>query len=118
MPLIRYRTGDYTRILPPCKCGGVTKRLDTVSRKEDAVSIEKLDSELFRIPELVDYRVDYADELHIYVRLLDLSAKKQITERVQKIYPNLILRVSVADARLTDTPMYPGKRYVGPEVLK
>ena len=33
MPLIRYRTGDYTRILPPCPCGGVTKRLDIVSRR-------------------------------------------------------------------------------------
>ena len=26
MPLIRYRTGYYTRILPPCPCGGVTRR--------------------------------------------------------------------------------------------
>ncbi|MBR5218101.1 MAG: hypothetical protein IKV89_00075, partial [Clostridia bacterium] len=34
MPLVRYRTGDFTRILPPCPCGGVTKRLDTVSRRD------------------------------------------------------------------------------------
>ena len=44
MPLIRYRTGDFTRILPPCPCGGVTKRLDRVSRREGEVSIEELDS--------------------------------------------------------------------------
>ena len=60
MPLIRYRTGDFTRILPPCKCGGVTKRLDTVSRREGELSMEELDSRLFRIPELVDYRLKYS----------------------------------------------------------
>ena len=37
MPLIRYRTGDHTRILPPCPCGGVTKRLDIVSRRERGI---------------------------------------------------------------------------------
>lgn len=118
MPLIRYRTGDYTRILPPCKCGGVTKRLGRVSRKEDAISIEKMDSELFDISALVDYRVDYTDKLQINARLQDLSAKWQITERVQKKYPHFGVRVSAAEARLTDTPMYSGKRYVGAEVLK
>ena len=118
MPLIRYRTGDYTRILPPCKCGGVTKRLGRVSRKEDAISIEKMDSELFGISALVDYRVDYTDKLQIDARLQDLSAKWQITERVQKKYPHFGVRVSAAEARLTDTPMYSGKRYVGAEVLK
>ena len=118
MPLIRYRTGDYTRILPPCKCGGVTKRLGMISRKEDAISIKKMDSELFGISALVDYRVDYTDKLQIDARLRDLSAKRQITERIQKSYPHLDARVSAAEARLTDTPMYPGKRYVGSKDLK
>jgi len=31
MPLIRYRTGDFSRMLPcPCVCGSVLKRLDKV----------------------------------------------------------------------------------------
>jgi len=31
MPLIRYRTGDFSRLLPgPCACGSVLKRLDRV----------------------------------------------------------------------------------------
>ena len=65
MPLIRYRTGDYTRILPQCPCGGVTKRIDTVSRREGNISIEELDSKLFRIPELVDYRASFDGQLTI-----------------------------------------------------
>ena len=65
MPLIRYRTGDYTRILPQCPCGGVTRRIDTVSRQEGIISIEELDSKLFRIPELVDYRASFDGQLTI-----------------------------------------------------
>ena len=34
MPLIRYRTGDYTRIIPgTCVCGSETIRLDLLRRK-------------------------------------------------------------------------------------
>ena len=54
MPLIRYRTGDYTRFLPtPCACGGVTRRIGAVHRMESAL-MEELDSRLFRLPGLID----------------------------------------------------------------
>lgn len=54
MPLIRYRTGDITRFLPgKCACGGVTRRIDRVSRRANA--IEALDNALFRVPGLIDY---------------------------------------------------------------
>ena len=54
MPLIRYRTGDYTRFLPgKCPCGGVTRRIERVSRADN--SMERLDGELFRLPGLIDY---------------------------------------------------------------
>ena len=65
MPLIRYRTGDYTRLLPQCPCGGVTRRIDTVSRQEGIISIEELDSKLLHIPELVDYRASFDGKLTI-----------------------------------------------------
>jgi phenylacetate-coenzyme A ligase PaaK-like adenylate-forming protein len=36
MPLIRYRTGDYSRFLPtPCRCGSVLKRLDKVGDRPE-----------------------------------------------------------------------------------
>lgn len=57
MPLIRYRTGDYTRLMPEiCPCGSVLARLDRVVRLGGKSRMEQLDSQVFRIPEIVDYR--------------------------------------------------------------
>lgn len=57
MPLIRYRTGDYTRILPGrCACGSEAVRLDTVQRQDGGSEIAALDNSLFRLPFVADYR--------------------------------------------------------------
>ncbi len=64
MPLIRYRTGDRTRFLPePCPCGGVTRRLDRVSRMDrNSREMEELDSLLFRRRDLIDCRAAWNGE--------------------------------------------------------
>ena len=112
MPLIRYRTGDFTRILPKCPCGGISRRIDTVSRREGAVSMKVLDSALFQLPELVDYRVTYGDMLS-----LDIYGKKGIDQdrihgMVKKLYPKINVMLSLMSADRKQTPLYPGKRYV------
>jgi len=112
MPLIRYRTGDYTRILPPCKCGGVTKRLDMVSRREGSLSIRELDGQLFRIPGLVDYRASFDGSLTIEARALDLDLETQVCSAAKLLYPDLQIRVYVSGCLRSDYPMYLGKRYV------
>lgn len=57
MPLIRYRTGDYTRLMPnACPCGSVLSRLDQVVRMGQKNRMEQLDSLVFTVPEIVDYR--------------------------------------------------------------
>ena len=112
MPLIRYRTGDITRILPPCKCGGVTKRLDRVSRREGDISIEALDSALFGIPALIDYRATADDDLLIEARVTALSAESEIRDAVKKQYPEFAVRIRLEEAKNQDRPMYLGKRYV------
>jgi len=112
MPLIRYRTGDHTRILPPCPCGGVTKRLDQVSRQEDNFSIEALDSILFQIPELVDYRVSFNGELAIDARMLSLGLEAEITHQVKLLYHDIPIFVQILPCQYSDQPMYLGKRYV------
>ncbi|MDR2156636.1 MAG: AMP-binding protein [Clostridiales Family XIII bacterium] len=39
MPLVRYRTGDFSRWLPdPCPCGSILRRLDKVGSRKDAKS--------------------------------------------------------------------------------
>lgn len=57
MPLIRYRTGDYTRLMPGiCPCGSPLARLDRVVRLGGRSRMERLDSAVFAIPEILDYR--------------------------------------------------------------
>ena len=112
MPLIRYRTGDFTRILPKCPCGGVSRRIDTVSRREGTISMEMLDSALFQLPELVDYRATYGNALS-----LDIYGKKEIEQdnihgMVKKLYPQIDVMLSLTPADRKQTPLYPGKRYV------
>jgi len=112
MPLIRYRTGDYTRILPQCPCGGVTRRIDTVSRQEGIISIEELDSKLFHIPELVDYRASFNGKLTIEARTLCEGVQRQIYDGAKEIYPELQVNVHTSLCRQSDRPMYLGKRHI------
>ena len=112
MPLIRYRTGDFTRILPPCKCGGITKRLDTVSRREGELSIEELDSHLFRIPGLADYRASFEGGLIIEARTLSEGLQMQILGTAKALYPDLQMEVHTASCLHSDRPMYLGKRHI------
>ena len=112
MPLIRYRTGDYTRILPQCPCGGVTRRIDTVSRQEGIISIEELDSKLFHIPELVDYRASFDGKLTIEARTLCEGVQRQIYDEAKEIYPELQINVHSSLCRQSDRPMYLGKRHI------
>ncbi|MCT4507590.1 MAG: AMP-binding protein [Tepidibacter sp.] len=92
MPLIRYRTGDYTKFISePCKCSDVLPRMDYVTgRIEDkikvedlTISIEQLDEAMFRIEELVDYKAVITENntLEIYTKSLNqnkLVNKKDI----------------------------------------
>ena len=112
MPLIRYRTGDYTRILPQCPCGGVTRRIDTVSRREEYISIEELDSQLLRIPELVDYRASFDGQLTIEARTLCEGSQRQIYDAAKEMYPDLQINVRTSLCRQYDRPMYLGKRHI------
>lgn len=112
MPLLRYRTGDYTRFLPPCPCGGVTRRIDRVSRKVEGADMEKLDEALFRIPGLVDCRAEFDGELRIGARVLEPGLEVEIERAASACFPTLPVHVSCAICSMKDGPMYPGKRYV------
>lgn len=112
MPLIRYRTGDYTRILPPCPCGGVTKRIDTVSRREGEISIEALDSALFVIPELVDYHAVFDGSLRIDARTTNGGGGEALRRAAQACVPHREVELRVQNALPSHRPMYLGKRFV------
>ena len=102
MPLIRYRTGDYTRVIPGrCPCGSEVLRLDTVRRKETA-ELAALDEALFSLPFVADYRAERrAGRLHL-----------QILTCGEGALPALDAETEVRPARPDDRSMYAGKRKV------
>lgn len=65
MPLIRYRSGDLSRLLPgPCPCGSPLRRLDAIERAASprltldggqALTLAGLDQTLFALDWLTDY---------------------------------------------------------------
>ena len=59
MPLIRYRTGDRTRVIPgKCPCGSEVLRLDSVGRMDGGAELAALDEKLFSLPFVADYRAE------------------------------------------------------------
>jgi phenylacetate-coenzyme A ligase PaaK-like adenylate-forming protein len=68
MPLIRYRTGDLSRLIPGyCECGSFIPRLERIANRVGAgVQLESglltqsmLDEALFQIKEVLDFSVSY-----------------------------------------------------------
>lgn len=66
MPLIRYRTGDITKVVPEtCECGSVLKKIGPVTRKSSRqfkwgsirLDLVMLDEVLFSYPDVLDFRV-------------------------------------------------------------
>ena len=82
MPLIRYRTGDFSRFLTePCPCGTTLRRLDKIKgnaydavllRSGDCLRISDLDETLFAVPGIINYTAllttsDSMDRLELIV---------------------------------------------------
>ena len=112
MPLIRYRTGDYTRFLPPCPCGSVTLRIDTVSREPGSISMEALDSTLFSLPGVIDYRARLDNRLLLDVRVSESGLEEIIRTKAAACCPGFSIRVQTTLFSYGDTPLYPGKRRI------
>ena len=103
MPLIRYRTGDYTRILPtPCPCGSAVLRLDSVRRKGEAAEIADLDEKLFALPWVADYRAERRKE-RLFLEVLTCG---------EGTLPPLDAEWSMRPATEEDRTLYRGKRRI------
>ena len=102
MPLIRYRTGDYTRVIPGrCPCGSEVLRLDTVSRKETA-ELAALDETLFSLPFVSDYCAERRNG-RLYLQVLTCGESR---------LPDLDAEIETRPARPEDRSLYAGKRKV------
>ncbi|MBR1456096.1 MAG: AMP-binding protein [Oscillospiraceae bacterium] len=103
MPLIRYRTGDYTRVLPGrCPCGSEVLRLDTVRRKGEAARISALDEQLFALPHVVDYRAERRDG-RLVIEVLTAG---------EGPLPELDAQWILRPAAMEDRALYTGKRKI------
>lgn len=103
MPLIRYRTGDYTRILPgKCPCGSEALRLDTVSRRDGGEEMAALDETIFGLPFVADYRAEKRNgRLHL-----------EILTCGEGELPPLDAAVTARPARPEDGALYRSKRRI------
>jgi phenylacetate-CoA ligase len=103
MPLIRYRTGDLSRMVAErCSCGSALRRMERVKgRWENVVSpgsgrgfmLSDLDEALFAVPGVLDYRVTLSQEsddrlqLHFDVHTEDTvtPTKKEILRALDEV---------------------------------
>ena len=103
MPLIRYRTGDYTRILPgKCPCGSEALRLDTVERRDGGEEMAALDETLFRLPFVADYRAERKNG-RLCLEILTCGEGE---------LPPLDAAVTARPVRTEDGPLYRAKRRI------
>ncbi len=108
MPLIRYRTGDITRILPePCPCGSAVIRLDRVRRRSRCPAMEKLDDRMFQYEEVVDYRMRMEGDT-LYAEGYLRKDRADFPEELEG-YP---IRYRWKTVAMEDMPCYAGKRKI------
>ena len=112
MPLIRYKTGDYTRFLAePCPCGGVTRRLDTVRRARETPDIVDLDSALFALPGLIDYSARL-DGGQLIVDAVGTVTAEELEGAARALYPALGVKADVRPASPDFRGCCAGKRCI------
>ena len=96
MPLIRYRTGDISRLIrDPCKCGVSTLgRIGTITKRAGLVATigqgkqiypALFDDVLYAFPKLIDYRVFLARKEDMDC----LTCKVELTEKEPRLEENL-----------------------------
>jgi phenylacetate-coenzyme A ligase PaaK-like adenylate-forming protein len=101
MPLVRYRTGDISRILPaPCECGGILPTLDRAlgrakNMEAGPLSIHRMDELLFGESAVWDYRAVVQDGLlRLVVYVLHDLDEAALEEKLRKaLSRDLVLQV-------------------------
>lgn len=113
MPLIRYRTGDRTRFLPSCPCGGVTRRIDRVTRMEPGPAMAEVDDTVFPLPGVVDCRGTLlGNRLCLDVLRAGTAGGEDLLPALEQRFPDLEIQVTVTPAARECAPLYPGKRFI------
>ena len=130
LPLIRYRTGDLTRLFyEPCKCGRTTVRMENISGRADDMMVVRgvnvfptqIEEVLLKIPEIgahyeiIVERKNRLDVMTIKVELTDaslLESYAKLSELEKKIVKNLQSQLGLATKVKLVAP-YTLKRFEG-----
>ena len=114
MPLIRYRTGDRTRILKePCPCGSRLRRIDGVQRNAGGPDIVALDKVLLDRDDVADFKAEIRNGV-LSIDALTLGAPDEdaLKKAAAAALTGLEVRVSARPCADADMPLYPGKRKI------
>lgn len=106
MPLFRYKTGDFARLIGGvCPCGSSVKRLEVSGRISKTPVMGHYEDILFNFDNIIDF--------HISDNSVILSVKENNSEFLSAVQKHLRgFEFSVTEAKLTDRPMYTGKRRI------
>lgn len=120
MPLVRYRTGDFTRFCEmKCACGSEVRRIDAVERAASApIDIAALDDVLFSNEDILDYSATLRDGI-LEIDLITIRGTAEgAREAAMAIYTQGEVSVRArAYSRDEAAPAYIGKRYIRTEGL-
>ncbi len=119
MPLIRYRTHDFSRLLgTPCKCGAATvKKIAPVTRRRETIVIINgdelypsiFDELLFKIPDIIDYQATISNDGTKNILTLIIEAyreEEEISKAIrEKILTNPVIRENTAAGILELRPV-------------
>lgn len=114
MPLIRYRTGDYTRKLKvPCLCKSWLTRIDSIERKGASSDILALDKALLGLDNVVDFKAVQKDDT-VVIEALTLwkTQGRCLEEAVRSALPGIKVRATERLCEKSDVPLYAGKRKI------
>jgi phenylacetate-coenzyme A ligase PaaK-like adenylate-forming protein len=113
MPLIRYRTGDISRMIKtPCRCGSTLPRLDAIQGRYDnfisspgsaKFSIHQLDEVLFSLSEVLDYTAELGSDnlLQLTIQTNDARSDEKLPGLVKSsINYGLTVKVKVVHSPL------------------
>ncbi len=107
MPLVRYRTGDLSRMLSaPCKCGSGLKRLDKIrGRIEDfifpspgiSIGITDFDEEIFKTRGVVNYGLKVSVENGVYSIKILLKVTPEFVS-TEQVLANIMDNKTISNA--------------------
>ncbi len=112
MPLIRYKTGDITKIYAePCPCGGVSLRLGSVIRNDPSARLVcALDNALFSTSDLIDYSLQKSAQGYLIRAIVFADCWDELRAQARKILGAEHFDVELSFLNRESAPSYKTKR--------